>query len=119
MVWVPENITGKFSGDVADAGSRPSGLAAPTAQSGGQPTDWVFYLPPLSLSRSTLFPPSFPLSIGARKRKKRRRTSREEERNEEGKEEERKEEERKKKIKCCRDRTFIERRERKHKKNKE
>jgi hypothetical protein len=54
MVWVPENITGKFFGDVADAGPRPSGLAAPTAQSGGQPTDWVFYLPPLSLSVNAL-----------------------------------------------------------------
>jgi hypothetical protein len=44
-------IAGKtLSGDVADAGPWPAGPTVPSAQSGGQPTGWVFSLPPLPIS---------------------------------------------------------------------
>ncbi len=48
-----EKIAGKGSpGDVADAGPWQAGLAAPSTQFGGLPTDWVVLFLP-SLGRSS------------------------------------------------------------------
>jgi hypothetical protein len=86
------------SGDVADTGLWPAGPAASSAQSGGQPTGWVFSLPH-SLGRSSLLlPPSLPPNLSlisnslvslwsGGKGKKGRKTEKKEEK-EEGKEEE-------------------------------
>jgi len=92
MVWVPENITGKFSGDVADAGPRPSGPAAPTAQSGGPPPTGSLNLPPLTLSVNTHFSLlSTLVSLSDCARRKMKKNKQRRRRKEEGKEEGRKE----------------------------
>lgn len=88
MVWVPKKISEKrLLGDDADAEPWPAGPAVSSAQSGGQPTGWVFFLPPLPLSAKPPISPSSQILVSLsdrykEKNKKRKRTEKEEEKKE-------------------------------------
>jgi hypothetical protein len=58
-----KNCRKRISGDDADAEPWPAGPAVSSAQSGGQPTGWVFFLPPLPLSAK---PPNLSLISNSR-----------------------------------------------------
>jgi hypothetical protein len=109
----------KFSGDVADAGPWPSGPTAPTAQSCGQPTDWIFYLPPLSLSVNThisLISTLVSLSDWCKEKMKKNKQRRKKKRGRKRRRRKERRREKEKKIQSAAGtRTIIERRERKQK----
>jgi hypothetical protein len=87
MVWVPDRSPENTPSDVADAGPWLAGPAALSAQSGGQPTGWVFSLPPLPLSANLPSLPQLKLSsLSNRVEGKEKNKNREGRRKEEGKE---------------------------------